>query len=122
MSQGPRRGSSPSCRRRIAYGGLQAHHRTRHARVSPSTVLRIAHETASAAGAAGMVGNQTMGVLYDAKKGTKKIVSFIHKNKTSTLVSASVLARAMVGKADKTRLSRFARCGESIGLAFQIKG
>ena len=90
-------------------------------RVSSTTARRITHEIACAAGAGGMVGGQAMDVFYDGKKGTKKIVNFIHKNKTSALIRASVLAGALAGKAGAKEFTRFRTYGESIGIAFQIK-
>src|SRR5208282_5351222 len=52
---------------------------------------------------------------------TKRIVNFIHRNKTSALIRASILAGALVGKADKKELKAFTTFGDSIGLAFQIR-
>ena len=90
-------------------------------RVSPETAQRIVYEVALAAGAAGMVAGQAMDVVYEGKRGTKRIVNFIHRNKTSALIRASVLTGALVGKASKQELKAFTTFGESVGLAFQIK-
>jgi geranylgeranyl diphosphate synthase type II len=90
-------------------------------RVSAQTAQRIVFEVALAAGAAGMVAGQTMDVVYEGREGTKRIVNFIHRNKTSALIRASALAGALVGKADKKELKAFTVFGESIGLAFQIR-
>ena len=68
-----------------------------------------------------MVAGQTMDVVYEGKRGTKRIVNFIHRNKTSALIRASVLAGALVGKAKRREMKAFATFGESIGLAFQIR-
>lgn len=89
--------------------------------VSPRTAQRIVYEIAMAAGASGMVAGQAMDVVYEGKRGTKRIVNFIHRNKTSALIRASVLAGALAGKANKAQLKAFATFGESIGLAFQIR-
>ena len=62
-----------------------------------------------------------MDVIYENKAGTKKIVNFIHRNKTSAIIRASVLTGAIVGNARGRALSNFATFGDSIGLAFQIK-
>jgi geranylgeranyl diphosphate synthase type II len=90
-------------------------------RVSPETSQKIVYEIASAAGASGMVAGQAMDVVYEGKRGTKRIVNFIHRNKTSALIRASVLSGALAGKANKRELKGFATFGESIGLAFQIR-
>jgi geranylgeranyl diphosphate synthase, type II len=89
--------------------------------VSSSVGRRITNEIAKAAGAAGMVGGQTMDILYDRKKGTKAIVNFIHRNKTSALIRASVVAGALAGRARRKEVSGFAKYGEAVGMAFQIK-
>jgi geranylgeranyl diphosphate synthase, type II len=93
----------------------------RHCRVSPGIAQKIVFEIAVAAGAAGMVAGQAMDVTYEGKQGTKRIVNFIHRNKTSALIRASVLAGALAGKATSRELKAFATFGESIGLAFQIR-
>jgi len=90
-------------------------------RVPPPVAQKVLYEIAKAAGAAGMVAGQAMDVVYEGKVGTKKIVNFIHRNKTSALIRASVVTGALVGRADRRHLSRFSAFGEAIGLAFQIK-
>ena len=93
----------------------------RYSRVAPETAQKIIYEVARAAGAAGMVAGQAMDVVYEGKRGTKRIVEFIHRNKTSALIRASVLTGALVGRANKKELKGFATFGDSIGLAFQIR-
>ncbi len=88
--------------------------------VSPSTARKIIHEVARAAGATGMVAGQTMDITYDGKKGSRRIVNFIHRNKTSALIRASVLTGAFVARAKGTQVRAFGRFGECVGLAFQI--
>jgi geranylgeranyl diphosphate synthase type II len=89
--------------------------------VPPSVAQRVIYEGALAAGAAGMVGGQTLDGIYEGKKGTKKIVNFIHRGKTSALIRAAVLAGALVGNARGKELKGFSTFGESVGLAFQIR-
>jgi geranylgeranyl diphosphate synthase, type II len=84
-------------------------------------VQRIIHHVALGAGASGMVAGQTMDVIYEGKKGTKRILNYIHRNKTSALIKSAVLAGAIAGRANRTQLKCFATFGESVGLAFQIK-
>jgi geranylgeranyl diphosphate synthase, type II len=92
-----------------------------NAEVSPATARRIVHEVALAAGASGMVAGQSMDIAYEGRKGTKRIVKYIHRNKTSALIRAAVLAGAMAGRARAVQLKGFRIFGESIGLAFQIR-
>jgi len=89
--------------------------------VSSSTARRIIHEVASAAGASGMVAGQATDIAYGGQKGTKSIVNYIHRHKTSDLIRASVLAGAYVGRATASQVRGFSVFGEAIGLAFQIR-
>jgi geranylgeranyl pyrophosphate synthase len=89
--------------------------------VAPGVAQRVIYEVARAAGAEGMVAGQAMDVVYEGKAGTKKIVNFIHRNKTSALIRASVLTGAIVGNARGSALRHFGTFGDSIGLAFQIR-
>ncbi len=90
-------------------------------RVSTEIAQKIVYEVSMAAGAGGMVAGQTMDVLYEGKKGTKRIVNFIHRNKTSALIRASIMTGALAGKANKKEMEAFRTFGESVGLAFQIR-
>ncbi len=93
----------------------------RYLAVPPAVAAEIIYEIGRAAGAEGMVAGQTMDVIYEGKKGTKNIVNFIHRTKTSALIVASVRTGALVGHAPPDKLSRLTTYGECIGLAFQIK-
>ena len=93
----------------------------RRSTASPSTTREVIYEVALAAGAAGMVVGQTMDVVYEGKKGSKRIVNLIHRNKTSALIRAAVLTGAILGRANRRELKGFSTFGESIGLAFQIR-
>lgn len=93
----------------------------RYSSAPASVKQKVMYEVALAAGAEGMVGGQVMDVVYEGKKGSKRIVNYIHRGKTSALIRASVLAGALVGRARQKELRGFRVFGESIGLAFQIK-
>ena len=87
---------------------------------SPAKIRKIIWEIAKAAGADGMVGGQAVDVLYDGKKGSKRILGYIHTHKTAALITVSVVTGALTGGAKGGHLKRFKEYGESIGLAFQI--
>jgi geranylgeranyl diphosphate synthase, type II len=89
--------------------------------LSRSITGKIIFEIASASGACGMVAGQAMDVVYEGKKGSKKILNFIHKSKTSALIRASVVTGALAGHANSRQIRAFRTYGESIGLAFQIR-
>jgi geranylgeranyl diphosphate synthase, type II len=90
-------------------------------KVDPAITRRIVFEVARAAGANGMVGGQAVDVIYEGKEGTEEIVNFIHKNKTTALIRASVRIGAIAAGADEQELEHLTRYGESIGFAFQVK-
>ncbi len=89
-------------------------------RIGPKVLRQVIFEVASAAGAEGMVGGQTMDVLYDGKEGTKNVLNYIHMHKTTALIRASVRIGAIMGGAKVKELKRFTKYGECVGLAFQI--
>ena len=82
--------------------------------------IKAMKEIATASGVYGMIGGQVVDLEYENKKADEKTLNFIHENKTSAIIIASVRAGAIIGGADKQKLdnlSNFARC---IGLCFQI--
>jgi geranylgeranyl diphosphate synthase, type II len=93
----------------------------RNSSLSRSATARIIFEIASASGACGMVAGQAMDVAYEDRQGSKGILQYIHRNKTSALIRASVIAGAIAGHAKSRQLKSFRIYGESIGLAFQIR-
>jgi geranylgeranyl diphosphate synthase type II len=93
----------------------------RASKVSAETGRKIVHEVALAAGASGMVAGQVIDIAYEGKKGSRRIVNYIHLNKTSALIRASVLTGAYVGRANSAQAKALRIFGESVGLAFQIR-
>jgi geranylgeranyl diphosphate synthase, type II len=93
----------------------------RVSKVSAATGRKIVQEVALAAGPSGMVAGQAADITHEGKKGSRRIVNFIHLNKTSALIRASVLAGAFVGRANNVQVRALRMFGESIGLAFQIR-
>ena len=76
---------------------------------------------ARAAGAAGMIGGQADDLAAGAIAGSaasERLIS-IHRRKTGALITASVLAGAVIAGAGE-EIERLRRYGEAIGLAFQI--
>ncbi len=93
------------------------------------TRLEAAFVIARAAGAAGMVGGQAID-LHAAGKTPASLpheralsagtLRDMHLRKTGALITASVVAGAMVAGASRDALASFARYGADVGLAFQI--
>jgi geranylgeranyl diphosphate synthase type II len=83
--------------------------------------LAVIHEIATCAGTYGMVGGQVVDMESEGKPDIDlPTVQYIHTHKTGALIKASVVAGALLGSADDTRLAAIRRYGEAVGLAFQI--
>lgn len=82
---------------------------------------------ADAAGAAGMVGGQAADThpekcgLLSNEESAERLLEYIHEHKTGALLTASVVAGAVLGKASPQRLKQYAEVGKKLGLSFQIK-
>lgn len=81
----------------------------------------VIHEIGRCAGSRGMVGGQVVDMESEGKGDIDfATVQYIHTHKTGALIKASVVAGAILGGADNSRLEAMTRFGEAIGLAFQI--
>jgi geranylgeranyl diphosphate synthase, type II len=87
----------------------------------PAARLAVIHEIATCAGSYGMVGGQVVDMESEGKSDIDlPTVQYIHTHKTGALIKASVVAGALLGGADQTKLAAITRYGEAAGLAFQI--
>ena len=87
----------------------------------PAARLAVIHEIAASAGSYGMVGGQVVDMESEGKSDIDlPTVQYIHTHKTGALIKASVVAGALLGGADRKKLSAITRYGEAAGLAFQI--
>ncbi len=80
-------------------------------------VRRLAH----AAGAAQLVGGQTLDIAAEGRKPTARIVRDIHERKTGALFGASLALGALAGDADAHTVDSLDQAGRMVGLAFQIQ-
>jgi geranylgeranyl diphosphate synthase type II len=80
----------------------------------------VVEEVAKAIGTEGMIGGQVKDLEAEGKKVSLREVEYIHTHKTGKLLRASVRAGAILGEADKKKLSALSAYGERFGLAFQI--
>lgn len=78
-------------------------------------------EIAKAAGIFGMIGGQVVDVLSENISIDKKTMEFIHKNKTSALIEASIVAGAIIGGASTNEIDYLRKYGRAIGLGYQIR-
>ncbi len=86
----------------------------------PSTLIKVIHEVASAAGAHGMVGGQAQDVFSENSQPNRDTLTFIHLHKTAALITTSVRIGAILADVDEDKLKALTKYGECIGLAFQI--
>ena len=89
-------------------------------RISAKTVLHVMGVIAQAAGHEGMVGGQAVDIQWEGKRVDFSVVDFIHRHKTGALITASVIAGALLGGAADAQVEALTLYGERIGLAFQI--
>lgn len=83
-------------------------------------IVPVVTMISQATGWRGMVGGQVVDIESEGKGITPDELRFIHAHKTGALLTASVMAGAMLCGADAVQQSALKAYGKSIGLAFQI--
>lgn len=78
-------------------------------------------EVGKAAGVFGMIGGQTVDIKTNEKSFNEERLMFIHNNKTSALIEASIVSGAMVAGANEEQIEHLREYGRSIGLCYQIR-
>ncbi|MBC8143741.1 MAG: polyprenyl synthetase family protein [Armatimonadetes bacterium] len=91
-----------------------------HQTGSADAVLRVIRLLADACGERGMVGGQVDDILHERQPIDAKTLRSIHERKTGALLSASLLSGAVLSGATPAQEAALTRCGEQIGIAFQI--
>jgi geranylgeranyl diphosphate synthase type II len=86
----------------------------------PARVLQTLRLVAEASGTWGMVGGQVADMESQGQEVTPETLQYIHAHKTGALLTASVLAGALLADADTVQSDSLRAYGERIGLAFQI--
>ncbi len=89
-------------------------------KVKASTILNCIHELSLAAGPSGMVGGQSLDLLWENADLEKEKIEAIHSKKTGALLSASIKIGGMIGGASNKELIILDNYGRKLGLAFQI--
>ena len=90
------------------------------ATVPSERVLPTLRLVAEASGTWGMVGGQVVDMESQGREITPDTLRYIHAHKTGALLTASVLAGALLAGATPQQSELFRAYGEHIGLAFQI--
>lgn len=88
--------------------------------VSHKTAVEVLHYISKAIGIMGVMGGQSLDILWEGDSLSEKQVEIICHHKTATLISSSVLIGAMLGGADDHQLAALREYGKAIGLAFQV--
>lgn len=83
--------------------------------------LRAMQIMSSASGAYGMIGGQVVDIKSQREDMDINTLEFIHENKTSKLIEASLVAGAIVGGAGEKDIQFISNYGKSIGKLFQIR-
>ena len=86
----------------------------------PAIATELITALAAASGGAGMIAGQMADLLAENAKGSPKLLSYIHTNKTARMFEAACKMGAITGGATKTQLKHLADYGLKIGLGFQI--
>jgi geranylgeranyl diphosphate synthase, type II len=88
---------------------------------APAEVFpRLIAEISEAAGTAGMVGGQVVDIQSENQRVSPETLEYIHTHKTGALIRAALRAGALLAGAPEPVLEALTRCGERLGLAFQI--
>ena len=82
--------------------------------------IRIIQVIARAAGSQGMVGGQSLDMIYESKQAGYEVLHTIHQSKTGALITASIEVGAIAAAGDEIQISSLRSYGEQVGLAFQI--
>ena len=82
--------------------------------------LAAARDLARAAGSPGLVGGQIDDLRFDPADRDPAHIESVHARKSAALIAASIVGGAHLGGADADSIERLRRCGEAVGVAFQI--
>ena len=84
--------------------------------------LPIVRVIGQAAGTVGLIGGQVLDLqaISHSRSGSEAAWRDIAQRKTAALITASVVAGGLAGRASRTTLKRLERYGRRIGLAFQL--
>jgi len=86
----------------------------------PTIAVELISQLAEAAGPAGMIAGQVADLKAEKNAGSKKILQYIHTNKTAKMFRCAAAMGAICGGADARQLNRLSEYGLKIGLGFQI--
>ena len=91
---------------------------SRDENLSPPVLVALIQALASAAGANGMVGGQSLDMLAEGQLVSLEALTNVHARKTGALIQFAAIAPAVIANHPLDALQTFGRC---LGLAFQIQ-
>jgi len=86
----------------------------------PTIAVKLIGQLAQDAGPSGMIGGQMADLRAQNGRGNKKLLEYIHTNKTAKMFRCAAVMGAICGGAEKKQLDRLSEYGLKIGLGFQI--
>ena len=86
----------------------------------PTIVVKLISQLAQDAGPGGMIAGQMADLRAENGRGNKKLLEYIHTNKTAKMFRCAAVMGAICGGAEKKQLDRLSEYGLKIGLGFQI--
>ncbi len=86
----------------------------------PTIAVKLISQLAQDAGPSGMIGGQMADLRAQNGRGNKKLLEYIHTNKTAKMFRCAAVMGAICGGAEKKQLDRLSEYGLKIGLGFQI--
>lgn len=87
----------------------------------PYRAMEAARIIAEAAGTEGMIGGQVAELAGADREVDEAYLKYVNARKTGALITASVMAGAVIGGADEAEVKQFEDYGHKLGLAFQIQ-
>jgi len=86
----------------------------------PTIAVKLISQLAQDAGPSGMIGGQMADLRAQNGHGNKKLLEYIHTNKTAKMFRCAAAMGAICGGAMKKQLEQLCEYGLKIGLGFQI--
>ena len=88
--------------------------------IDAQRAVTLSHMLSRAAGWEGVMGGQSIDMIYEGMPGDIERVKSVCHHKTATLIVVSLAGGGVAGQGTKAQLEALTHCGYPIGLAFQV--
>ncbi len=88
--------------------------------LSPEQRVALVREYALCAGGHGMIGGQTIDLLFQNREIPYALLEEMHKRKTAALISLALTSGAIIAKAKESEVATLREIGYRMGIAFQL--